>query len=135
MELPSGVYGRWSGLALKHGITIGARVINYDYMGNILIFNQAVSLLKGYCIAQLIPEWYFEGTLKEVNQIHNTERNTSGFGSTNIAGLSHSEIELFAIDLMAMATKETLRKLIPSEYHDYLDVFDPEGSMKKLPPL
>jgi dUTP pyrophosphatase len=44
LELPSGVYGRiapWSGLALKHGITIGAGIINQDYTGNIkvLIFN------------------------------------------------------------------------------------------------
>jgi hypothetical protein len=36
---------------------------------------------------------------------------------------------------MPTATKETLRKLILVEYHDYLDVFDPEGPMRKLPPL
>jgi dUTP pyrophosphatase len=45
VELPVGTYGRvvpQSGLALKHGITIGAGVIDQDYTGNIkvLIFNQ-----------------------------------------------------------------------------------------------
>jgi dUTP pyrophosphatase len=38
MEFPSGVYGRialQSGLALKHGMSIGAGVINPDYNGNI----------------------------------------------------------------------------------------------------
>jgi hypothetical protein len=45
LELPPGVYGRvapQSGLALKHGITIGAGVIDRDYTRNIkvLIFNQ-----------------------------------------------------------------------------------------------
>jgi hypothetical protein len=39
------------------------------------------------------------------------------------------------IDLMPSATKETLCKIIPPEYHNYLDVFDPEGPMQKLPPL
>jgi hypothetical protein len=36
---------------------------------------------------------------------------------------------------MPTATEETLKKLIPEEYHDYLDVFDPEGPTRKLPPL
>jgi deoxyuridine 5'-triphosphate nucleotidohydrolase len=55
MEFPPGMYGRnalQSGLALKHGITIGAGVIDLDYTGNIqvLILNQGelpVNLLAG----------------------------------------------------------------------------------------
>jgi hypothetical protein len=49
--------------------------------------------------------------------------------------LSAEEVELFAIDLMPTATEETLKGLIPEEYHDYLDVFDPKGPTRKLPPL
>jgi dUTP pyrophosphatase len=143
VELPSGVYGRvapWSGLALKHGITIGAGVIDRDYTGNIkvLIFNQgeqAVTLQSGDCIAQLVPEQYFDGELKEVNQIQETERGGSGFRHTGVAALNAEEVDLFAIDLMPTATEETLKKLIPEEYHDFLDVFDPEGPMQQLPPL
>jgi dUTP pyrophosphatase len=143
MEFPSGVYGRvapQSGLALKHGISIGAGVIDPDYSGNIqvLIMNQGerpVNLAKGDRIAQLIPERYFTGSLREVDQVMDTARGSQGFGSTGLQTLNPEEVELFAIDLMPSATEETLRKIIPPEYHDYLDVFDPEGPMRKLPPL
>jgi hypothetical protein len=40
-----------------------------------------------------------------------------------------------AIDLMPTATKEELKKIIPLEYHNFLDVFDPEGPLRQLPPL
>jgi dUTP pyrophosphatase len=143
MEFPSGMYGRIalrSGLALKHGITIGAGVIDPDYGGNIqvLIMNQGqdpVNLVKGDRIAQLVPKRYFTGSLKEVDQITETAQGSQGFGSTRVQVLTPEEVELFAIDLMLSATEETLRKIIPPEYHDYLDVFDPEGPMRKLPPL
>jgi hypothetical protein len=36
---------------------------------------------------------------------------------------------------MPSATEEMLKKIIPPEYYDYLNVFDPEGPMWKLPPL
>ena len=44
MKFPSGTYGRIaprSGLALKHGIDVGAGVIDPDYEGNIgiILFN------------------------------------------------------------------------------------------------
>jgi dUTP pyrophosphatase len=143
MEFPSGVYGRialQSRLALKHGISIGAGVIDPDYSGNIqvLIMNQGeqlVNLMAGDRIAQLIPEQYFTGSLKEVNQVMDTARGSQGFGSTRVCALTPVEVELFAIDLMPSATEETLCKIIPPEYHNYLDVFNPEGPMRKLPPL
>jgi dUTP pyrophosphatase len=142
MEFPSGVYGRIalrSGLALKHGISIGAGVIDPDYGGNIqvLIMNQGeqtVNLIAGDRIAQLIPEQYFEGPLREVNQVTDTAWGLQGFGSMGLQALMADKAELFAIDLMPSATEDTLCKLIPPEYHDYLDVFDLEGPMRKLPP-
>jgi dUTP pyrophosphatase len=143
IEFPSSVYGRIaprSGLALKHGITIGSGVIDPDYTDNIqvLIMNQGeqpVRLLAGDQVAQLVLEHYFMGTLREVNQIADTAQGSQGFGSTSLQALTPEEVELFAIDLMPLATEETLCKIIPPEYHDYLDVFDPEGPMRKLPPL
>jgi hypothetical protein len=36
---------------------------------------------------------------------------------------------------MPTATEEILKKLILVEYHNYLDVFDPKGLTRKLPPL
>jgi dUTP pyrophosphatase len=143
MEFPPGMYGRiapQSGLALKHRIAIGAGVIDPDYTGNlqVLIMNQGkqlVNLLAGDCMAQLIPECYFTGSLRESNQVTDTTRGSQGFGSTGLQTLSPEEVELFVIDLMPSATKETLRKIIPPEYHNYFDVFDPEGPVRKLPPL
>ena len=38
-------------------------------------------------------------------------------------------VEIYAIDLMPTATEEALWTFVPPEYHDYLDVFDPEGPM------
>jgi hypothetical protein len=92
-------------------------------------------LNEGDHIAQLVPECYFNGELREVDQIQETQRDNTGFGHTRVATLTTEEIELFAINLMPSTTEETLKKLIPSEYHDYLDVFNPEGPMWKLPPL
>jgi dUTP pyrophosphatase len=116
MEFPSGVYGRiapQSRLALKHGITIGAGVIDPDYTGNIrvLIMNQGeqlVNLLAGDQVAQLVLECYFTGSVKEVNQIVDMARGSQGFGSTGLQALSPEEVKLFAIDLMPSATEETL---------------------------
>ena len=44
-------------------------------------------------------------------------------------------VEVFAIDFMPTATEETLKSMIPEEYHDFLDVFDPETPLSRLPPL
>ena len=44
-------------------------------------------------------------------------------------------VDIFAIDYMPTATEEVLRSMIPKEYHDFLDVFNPETPMSCLPPL
>jgi dUTP pyrophosphatase len=95
VQLPSGVYGRIaprSGLAVKHGIDVGAGVIDPDYTGEIrvVLFNLDSKvpyvIRPGYRIAQLILEQaivspdVYEGTPIFVE----SERGAGGFGSTGV---------------------------------------------------
>ena len=89
-QLPPNVYGRVaprSGLTVKHGIHIGAGVIDPDYMGEVKVamFNlglQSVSFRKGDRIAQLILERCEVPEVVEVDELVSTERGANGFGST-----------------------------------------------------
>ena len=89
-QLPSGVYGRVaprSGLTVKHGIHIGAGVIDPDYMGEVKVamFNlglRPVEFKKGDRIAQLILERCEVPDVLEVDILVSTSRGESGFGST-----------------------------------------------------
>ena len=88
--LPSGVYGRVaprSGLAVKHGIQVGAGVIDPDYTGEIkvVLFNHGdkdFEVKKGDRIAQLILEKYETPPIEEISIVEDTDRGSSGFGST-----------------------------------------------------
>jgi dUTP pyrophosphatase len=88
--LPSGVYGRVaprSGLAVKHGIQVGAGVIDPDYTGEIkvVLFNQGDKIFevkKGDRIAQLVLEKCETPQIEEIGKIEETVRGSSGFGST-----------------------------------------------------
>jgi hypothetical protein len=40
---------------------------------------------------------------------------------------------IYAINFMPTVTQDKLCSMVPSDYHDYLDVFDPEAPMKQLP--
>jgi dUTP pyrophosphatase len=89
-EFPSGVYGRVaprSGLAVKHGLTVGAGVIDPDYTGEVkvVLFNhdKSVFIIKpGYRIAQLICERCECPEIEEVAEVTETGRGEGGFGST-----------------------------------------------------
>lgn len=89
-QLPRGVYGRIaprSGLTVKHGIHIGAGVIDPDYMGEVKVamFNlglKAVYFKKGDRIAQLILERCEVPDVLEVDILGSTSRGEGGFGST-----------------------------------------------------
>lgn len=92
LSIPEGCYGRIaprSGLALQHGIDVGAGVIDRDYRGNVgvLLFNfgkEPFNVKKGDRIAQLICEKILFVDLKEEETLDETERGTGGFGSTGI---------------------------------------------------
>lgn len=92
---PVGTYGRVaprSGLAVKHGISTGAGVIDADYRGEVkvLLFNhdnKDFKVEKGDRIAQLIIERIVTPEIEVLdtaawNVAKDTERGAGGFGST-----------------------------------------------------
>jgi len=91
LRLPKGTYGRIaprSGLAVKHGITVNAGVIDRDYTGEIGVvlvnlFNHDYHVRQGERIAQLIPEKILETQSQEVTHLEDTQRGTKGFGRTD----------------------------------------------------
>ncbi len=90
IELPPGTYGRIaprSGLAVKHGIDVGAGVIDLDFTGivKVLLFNLTdvdYQITVGDRIAQLIITPYVSASVNEVKSIAETARSFGGFGST-----------------------------------------------------
>lgn len=113
LQMPKGVYGRISsrsGLAVKHGIEVGAGIIDEGYTNEIKVllrnfnfnlqslvdylqpnaynslfgFKQTYVVKPGDKIAQIIFSPYFAPKLVEVNELEETERDTKGFGSSNL---------------------------------------------------
>lgn len=95
MQIPEGHYGRIaarSGLAVRHGIDVGAGVIDADYTGivSVLLFNHGdadVTVSPGDRIAQLLLERVSTPDVEEDVDLFSTcstERGTKGFGSSGI---------------------------------------------------
>lgn len=94
IKLPDDTYGRIasrSGLSLKHGIEVGAGVIDEDYKGDImvLLYNHSdvdYQVQLGDKIAQLIIEKIAYPEIVEVSSntlpYRNSNRNDGGFGSS-----------------------------------------------------
>ena len=90
VKLPPGVYGRVaprSGLAVKHGIQVGAGVVDADYRGEVkvLLFNHGDVEFNVHVrdrIAQLICEKYEAPEVTIVTSLDETNRGEGGFGST-----------------------------------------------------
>lgn len=90
--VPVGTYGRVaprSGLAVKHGISTGAGVIDADYRGEvkIVLFNHSskdFEIKTGDRIAQLVLEKIINADIVEITkeQLDTTDRGEGGFGST-----------------------------------------------------
>ena len=87
---PPGHYARIaprSGLAVKHGIDVGAGVVDADYRGEVkvLLFNfgsEDFEVKEGDRIAQMIIEKISMVDIHEVDDLADTERGDGGFGST-----------------------------------------------------
>ena len=90
ISVPKGTYGRIaprSGLAVKHGITTGAGVIDTDYTGpiGIVLFNHGdwdFQVRGGDRIAQLILEQIVDKPVIEVQELTQTQQGDKGFGLT-----------------------------------------------------
>ncbi|EEQ39003.1 putative deoxyuridine 5-triphosphate nucleotidohydrolase [Clavispora lusitaniae] len=90
--VPIGTYGRVaprSGLAVKHGISTGAGVIDADYRGEvkIVLFNHSkkdFEIKTGDRIAQLVLEQIINADINVISkeELDITDRGEGGFGST-----------------------------------------------------
>jgi len=84
----SGQIAPQSSLAVKHGLTTNAGVIDSDYGGEVKVVlanlgDQPYRVEKGDRIAQLIIAQIDSSELQEVTQLDHTERGDQGFGSPN----------------------------------------------------
>jgi len=90
VALPSSHYGKIegrSGLGIKHNIVAFGGVIDEDYRGNICVklFNMGdedYSVAANDRVAQLVVQPYASLRVERVQSLDNTERGTSGFGSS-----------------------------------------------------
>ena len=92
MELPARHEGQVrprSGLAIKHGITLinSPGTIDEDYRGEVKVAlinhgQEAFEITRGMRIAQLVIAPVVQATIEEVEEISDTARGGSGFGST-----------------------------------------------------
>ena len=78
-----------SGLAFKHGITVlnAPGTVDSDYRGEIMVLlinhgNEAFEIAKGERIAQGVIQEVTQAKFSVVEHLDETDRGTSGFGST-----------------------------------------------------
>jgi dUTP pyrophosphatase len=94
LQIPMDCYARVaprSGLAAKHGISVGAGVVDSTYRGEIkvILFNHSDTPFQvnmGDRIAQIIFEKIYTPTLEVVDplDLQDTTRGADGFGSTGV---------------------------------------------------
>ena len=104
IALPHGTYAQIaprSGLAFRYGITTNAGVIDADYRGEVKVLlvnlkEKDYEVEEGDQIAQIIIERIYDKDFKEVKQLDDTERSTSGFGSTEQKEQKEPDIELIS---------------------------------------
>jgi dUTP pyrophosphatase len=93
VAIPHGYYGRVaprSGLAARHGLDVLAGVVDSDYRGEIMCAlvnhgDETIELEAGTRVAQLIIEAIMTPEPAWSEDLSETERGGSGFGSTGTA--------------------------------------------------
>ena len=101
MAIPPRHYGRVaprSGLSFKFGIDIAAGVIDCDYRGplGIVMVNNGPNSFQvktGDRVAQMLLERVSTPEVEEVDELDDTARGTSGFGSTGTSTLPDTKKE------------------------------------------
>lgn len=99
--IPIGAYGQIasrSGLALKHGLDVGAGVIDGDYRGSIcvLLFNHSdeeYQVHRGDRIAQIIIIRIEVPLVVISDELPQTSRGHGGFGSTGTSTLNQGHFD------------------------------------------
>jgi dUTP pyrophosphatase len=86
-----------SGLAVKHGIDIGAGVLDEDYQGKIKVFlinNSTIpfQVWPGDRIAQLSLEKILRAVLEEIKDLLEIKRDSQEFGSTRLEEILNTKI-------------------------------------------
>ena len=124
MAIPTGFYGRIaprSSLTIKSNIDIGAGVIDSDYRGEIypcLInnSNNTFNINKGDKIAQIIIEKSPHFHLVQTSSLHNTQRGTGAFGSTDVTTkTTNDNFQMLPQWATTQGTKITAK--LPNENH------------------
>lgn len=103
---PAGTYGRVaprSGLTVKHGIHVGAGVVDADYRGEVgvVLFNlgqEDFQIQPGDRIAQLVLEQIVMAPVEEVDELDETVRGAGGFGSTGMEAKVEGEVKRARVD-------------------------------------
>ena len=93
MSIPVGMYGRIEGrskLANEFGLDTLGRIVDCDYRGEIMISvinhgHKTIELRAGDKVAQMIIQEHKSGMeIKEVRDLDDTERGTSGINDTEL---------------------------------------------------
>lgn len=78
-----------SGLAFKHGVTVlnAPGTVDSDYRGEVMVLlinhgNEAYTVAKGERIAQGVIQEVTQANFSVVDELEETDRGASGFGST-----------------------------------------------------
>jgi len=127
ISLPRNTYGRIaprSGLALKHAISVGAGVIDADYMGpvGVILFNHGqttFSIKTGDHIAQLILEHISTPQVNLVDSLKETVRGNTGFGST---GSKVRQTRLFSPKKGVMSRTQITTQDVTRLCHEICDI-------------
>ena len=100
VELPKGIELQvrpWSGLALKHGITVlnTPGTVDSDYRGELAVLlinlgNEDFKIENGDRIAQAVIAQAIQADFVQKDELSNTERGAGGYGSTGIAWLKRA---------------------------------------------
>lgn len=82
-----GIIKSRSGLSVKHGLEVGAGVIDSGYTGQIKVVmhnhsNETYMITPGDKIAQMIVIPIFQGKVELVESLEETDRGEAGFNST-----------------------------------------------------
>ena len=114
ISMPPGCYGRIaprSGLAIKKFIDVGAGVIDSDYRGEIgvVLFNfsdEEFCINMGDRIAQIILKKIKTPSVKETNELGDTDRGNKGYGSSGISQRDNEKLSKSNDDAVAKMNQD-----------------------------